>query len=96
MAVARRNKIDERKLQGVRQLEKLLPLVERLHGVGCERDTAGNRQLFMDQYCLLILLYFFNPIVTSLRGIPLHASDGRQQHPFHGRSTFRLGRLHKQ
>jgi Transposase DDE domain len=69
MAVARRNKIDERKLQGVRQLEKLLPLVERLHGVGCERDTAGNRQLFMDQYCLLILLYFFNPIVTSLRGI---------------------------
>lgn len=69
MAVARRNKIDERKLQGVRQLEKLLPLVERLHGVGCERDMAGNRQLFMDQYCLLILLYFFNPIVTSLRAI---------------------------
>lgn len=67
--MARRNKIDERKLQGVRQLEKLLPLVERLHGVGCERDTAGNRQLFMDQYCLLILLYFFNPIVTSLRAI---------------------------
>ena len=67
--MAGRNTIDERKLQGVRQLEKLLPLVERLRGVGCERDRAGNRQLFMDQYCLLILLYFFNPIVTSLRGI---------------------------
>jgi len=69
MAVARRNKIDERKLQGVRQLEKLLPLMERLHGVGCQRDKASNRQLFMDQYCMLVLLYFFNPIVTSLRGI---------------------------
>ena len=69
MAVAKRNKIDERQLQGVRQLEKLLPLVERLHDVGCDRDKAGNRQLFMDEYCLLILLYFFNPIVTSLRGI---------------------------
>lgn len=69
MAGARRNKIDERQLQGVRQLEKLLPLVERLHEVGCKRDKARNRQLFMDEYCLLVLLYFFNPIVTSLRGI---------------------------
>jgi hypothetical protein len=69
MAVARLKKIDERELQGVRQLEKLLPLLERLHEVGCQRDKASNRQLFMDQYCLLILLYFFNPIVTSLRGI---------------------------
>jgi len=69
MSVFSGNQIDERKLQGVRQLEKLLPLVERLREVGCQRDKAGNRQLFMDQYCLLVLLYFFNPIVTSLRGI---------------------------
>ena len=36
---------------------------------GCGRDRAGNRQLHYDQYCLLLLLYMFNPIVTSLRGL---------------------------
>ncbi|HAH46753.1 MAG: hypothetical protein CME32_30245 [Gimesia sp.] len=36
---------------------------------GTERDKAGNRQLFYDQYCALQLLYLFNPIVTSLRGL---------------------------
>jgi hypothetical protein len=92
MAVARRNTIDERKLQGVRQLEKLLPLVERLHGVGCERDTAGNRQLFMDQYCLLILIYFFNPIVTSLRGIQ-QASELKKVQRRLGCSRASLGSL---
>jgi len=43
------------------------PLLERLHEVGCERDTAGNRELHFDQYCMPILLYLFNPIVTSNR-----------------------------
>jgi hypothetical protein len=41
----------------------------RLHDAGCARDKAGNRQLHFDQYGMLILLYLFNPIVTSLRGI---------------------------
>jgi hypothetical protein len=53
----------------VKQLEQLLPLLGRLHEVGCERDRAGNRLLHMDQYCMLILLFFFNPLVPSFRGI---------------------------
>ncbi|MBM4011887.1 MAG: IS4/IS5 family transposase, partial [Planctomycetes bacterium] len=32
-------------------------------------DKAGNRDLYMDQYCTLILLWFFSPVVDSLRGI---------------------------
>jgi len=44
-------------------------LLERLHDVGTARDRAGNRTLFFDQYCTYILLFLFNPIVTSLRGI---------------------------
>jgi hypothetical protein len=36
--------------------------------VGTARDRAGNRQLFDDQYATLLLLYFFTPTVTSLRG----------------------------
>lgn len=46
-----------------------MPVLEKLHNHACERDTAGNRRLHYDQYTALILLYFFNPIVTSLRGI---------------------------
>jgi hypothetical protein len=65
----KRQAIRERDIQGVRQLEQLRPLMKRLHDIGCERDQAGNRTLFMDQYVMLILLSFFNPIVTSLRGI---------------------------
>ena len=35
------------------------------------RDPAahGNRDLFMDQYVGLLLLYFFNPVLTSLRAL---------------------------
>ena len=32
-----------------------------------ERDRAGNRKLFMDQYWALILLALFSPAVRSLR-----------------------------
>lgn len=64
-----KQRIRERDVQGVKQLKQLLPLMERLHEVGCERDKAGNRSLHMDQYCILILLFFFNPIFTSLRGL---------------------------
>ena len=44
-------------------------MLESLHQVGTQRDKAQNRQLFFDQYGALLLLYFFNPILTSLRGI---------------------------
>ena len=33
------------------------------------RRSRGNRQLHFDQYASLILLFFFNPILTSLRGL---------------------------
>ena len=32
-------------------------------------DRAGNRRLFYDQYVALLLLYFFTPALTSLRGL---------------------------
>jgi hypothetical protein len=44
-------------------------LLQRLHGAATARDRAGNRQLFYDQYATLLLLYFFTPTVTSLRGL---------------------------
>src|SRR5258708_34874448 len=56
-------------LQGLQYFRLLGPLFNHLHTVGTERDRAGNRQLFYDQYATLLLLYFFNPTVTSLRGL---------------------------
>ncbi|MDP1547107.1 MAG: IS4 family transposase, partial [Anaerolineales bacterium] len=35
----------------------------------CARDKPGNRELHMDEYCLGVLLFLFNPLVTSLRAI---------------------------
>ena len=69
MARKEREKIREKDVTGLKYFDRLAPLLERLRAVGCERDRAGNRELHFDQYCLLVLLYLFNPIVTSLRGI---------------------------
>ncbi len=69
MASPKRPDIQENDLQGFKLFKLLMPVLEKLHHHGCERDTAGNRKLHYDQYAALILLYFFNPIVTSLRGI---------------------------
>jgi hypothetical protein len=59
----------DRDLSGFKYLDRLLPMLARLHDVGCARDRAGNRQLHYDQYCLLVLLALFNPVVRSLRAI---------------------------
>jgi hypothetical protein len=69
MAGHQREEIRERDIKGLKYFQDLLPLFERLHEVGCQRDKAGNRELFMDEYCVLVLLFLFNPIVTSLRAL---------------------------
>ena len=66
---ARREKVKEDQLQGFKYFKGISGLLEVLHGVGCDRDKAGNRILHMDQYMSLLLLYMFNPICTSLRAV---------------------------
>jgi hypothetical protein len=60
---------DPRKLQGFKYFQMLDGLLERLRPVATERDRAGNRNLFLDQYATLMILYYFNPLVTTLRGL---------------------------
>lgn len=60
---------DVRKICGARLVRRVQRLLGRLHRVGAERDRAGNRQLFYDQYVSLLLLYFFTPAITSLRAL---------------------------
>lgn len=62
-------KISAKNIQGLKYFKTLQPLFARLHDVGTERDRAGNRRLFYDQYASLILLFFFNPICSSLRSL---------------------------
>ena len=62
-------KIQAKDITGLKYFDQLAPLLQRLHDDGCERDRAGNRTLHYDQYGMLMLLFLFNPIVTSLRGI---------------------------
>ncbi len=59
----------ESKLQGFKYFEILRPLLARLHADATKRDRAGNRNLFFDNYGALLLLYFFNPMLTGLRSI---------------------------
>ena len=56
-------------LHGVNFLQRLEPLLARLRRASCERDRAGNRRLFFDQLCGLILLTFFNPSLETLRDL---------------------------
>lgn len=92
MAGEQREPINEKDVQGLKYFKRLLPLLERLHGVGCQRDKAGNRTLHFDQYCLLILLSFFNPIIRSLRGIQ-QASELRNVQRKLGCARASLGSL---
>lgn len=69
MAGKPREAVREEDVTGLKYFDKLAPLLARLHDVGCQRDKAGNRKLHFDQYCLLVLLFFFNPVIRSLRAV---------------------------
>lgn len=72
--VGKAERLRAEQITGLKWLDRVLPLLNGLHDVGCARDRAGNRQLHLDEYCLLVLLYLFNPIVTSMRSLQ-EASD---------------------
>jgi hypothetical protein len=60
---------DPESLRGHRLIRPIKHLIEKLHDVGTQRDHAGNRKLFFDQYASLLLLYFFTPALTSMRAL---------------------------
>lgn len=65
----RKPAVTEKNISGLKYFRQLQPLLTRLHDIGTESDHAGNRQLHYDHYASLLLLFFFNPALTSLRGI---------------------------
>jgi len=69
MAAKARPLIRDKDLKGLKYFKLLGALLERLHDDATARDRAGNRRLFYDQYACLLLLFFFNPVVKSIRSI---------------------------
>ena len=69
MAETTDRKFNKKDIVGLKYFSQLGVLLQQLHDVGCERDRAGNSNSNsnLHQYCILILLYTFNPVVTSLR-----------------------------
>ncbi|MEI6241412.1 MAG: hypothetical protein WCR51_13575 [Planctomycetia bacterium] len=65
MAGRRKREIRDQDVQGLEYLRKIRPVLSRLRKVGTERDRAGKRRLFMDQYCALILMPLFSPAIQS-------------------------------
>ena len=57
--------INEKDLQRFKLIHKFIPMLERFRPIRAHH----NRDLYCDQYICLILFYFFNPILDSLRGI---------------------------
>lgn len=85
-------KIQAKDITGLKYFDQLAPLLQRLHDDGCQRDQANNRTLHYDHYCMLMLLYLFNPIVTSLRGIQQASELKKVQHKL-GCARASLGSL---
>jgi hypothetical protein len=65
-------------------------LFSSLRNVGCERDKAGNRELFFNEYCSWMLFYAMTPIVQSLQALQ-EASDLKGLQEALGLRRFSMG-----
>lgn len=62
---AKNKAVQEKDLKWFKKLHRFTVLLSRFHTI----HDHHNRKLHYDQYIALQLLYFFNPILTSLRGL---------------------------
>jgi hypothetical protein len=66
--------VTEKDILHLGHLKKVYSLLDALHLDGCQRDTAGNRKLHFDDYCKLVLLYIWNPLLQSIQDLRQAAS----------------------
>jgi IS4 transposase len=76
----------------VRLIKPLEQRLKQIHGAGAERDRAGNRKFFYDHYLCLLLLYFVNPALDSMRALQ-NASNWERVRKRLGISRVSLGSL---
>ena len=82
----------EQGIRGSKYFKLLGSLLKDLHETGTERDKANHRRLHFDHYGGLLLLYFFSPTLTSLRGIQ-QASELKKVQRLLGCKRASLGSL---
>jgi hypothetical protein len=58
--------LKEKDLLCLGHLKRVFPLLDALKDIGCQRDKAGNRALFFNDYLKLVLLYTWNPLIGSV------------------------------
>lgn len=58
-----------KRLRSLKLVKPVRKLLKQIHAAGTERDRAGNREFFYDHYLSLLLLYFFNPSLDTLRAL---------------------------
>jgi hypothetical protein len=69
----RKHQIKPRDVQGAKYLGQIVDLLRPLHA----HRPDPKRQFHYDEFCAWLLLYFFSPILTSLRG--LQQASGLEQ-----------------
>jgi len=80
--------VKESDLHGYKYFKRFITLLERFHLI----HDHHNRTLHYDQYICLLLFYFFNPVLTSLRAIQQASTLHRVQAALGIRATS-LGSL---
>lgn len=82
--------IEASELEGFKYFKILSKLLKRLEAVGTARDKANSRKLYCDDYVSLLLLYFFSPVITSMRALQ-QASELEKVQKLLGVKRFSLG-----
>jgi Transposase DDE domain len=67
--VETKKELTEKDIVCLGHLSRVFPLLDKLMDVGCARDTAGNRKFHFNDFCKLVLLYTWNPVITSVRDL---------------------------
>jgi hypothetical protein len=80
MAKKPRPPLQPGQLQGFKSFAVVGSLLERPRPVGTQRDRAGNRDSFLDQYAGLLVLYSFSPVLTRPRGLQQATTPDEGQH----------------
>ena len=90
MARRKRDKIKDKDVRSLKYFKKIRQMLRGLHDAACERDSAGNRELFMDEYMTLLILAMFNPMLDSIRALQ-DATELRKVRRELGIKRFSLG-----
>jgi Transposase DDE domain len=73
----------QEQVHGLKYVRRLRPLFKSLYKNATQRDKAGNRRLFYDQYAALLALSFFDPSLDNLRAIELMSQSKKVQKVLH-------------